>query len=270
MQRLWGPRGGFRIIDLDHNYYLVKLADGHDYLQVMTGGPWVILDHYLIVEPWQPNFDPAAHRVTSVVAWVRKIERGRFAKVAVEFDISKPLETETYVDGVWYPIKYESLPQVCFSCGRAGHLLAHCPAGVPTSVPSGESGGLPTGSTQMAAAPRPPVVNTEGAVGGPAMVPNPKQERHKGLQKGSRFDVLVEDSSVDEPLPEPSSVKQKGVAASMVSSKGDVGASSSKTVPLAVVSGPASGTAGVSNSKKGVFVSGSSGAVEDGNVSAVK
>ncbi|KAJ4838031.1 hypothetical protein Tsubulata_019506 [Turnera subulata] len=55
----------------------------------------------------------------------QRTERGRFAKVAVELDISKPLETEACVDGVWYPIVYESLPQVCFSCGRAGHLMVN-------------------------------------------------------------------------------------------------------------------------------------------------
>ncbi|KAJ4832638.1 hypothetical protein Tsubulata_001385 [Turnera subulata] len=143
LQRLWGLRGGFRVLDLDLNYYLVRLADNYDYIRALTGGPWVILDHYLTVEPWQPNFEPASHKVTSVVAWVRvpglsselyqlaimrevcnrvghfirvdystqKAERGRFAKAAVELDLSQPLQTETCVDGVWYPIMYENLPQ---------------------------------------------------------------------------------------------------------------------------------------------------------------
>ncbi|KAJ4838072.1 hypothetical protein Tsubulata_021137 [Turnera subulata] len=142
LQRLWSLRGGFRVIDLDHNYYLVKLADGADYVRALTGGPWVIPDHYLTVEPWHPNFEPASHRVTSTVAWVRvpglstelyqlsilrevcnrigrlirvdystkKTERGKFAKAAVELDLSQPLQTETCVDGVWYPNVYENLP----------------------------------------------------------------------------------------------------------------------------------------------------------------
>ncbi|KAJ4845374.1 hypothetical protein Tsubulata_050613 [Turnera subulata] len=126
----------------------------------LHGGPWVVLDHYLTVEPWQPNFDPASHRVTSVVAWIRvpglstelfqlailkeignrigrflrvdystqKTERGRFAKAAVDLDLSKPLQTEACVDGIWYTIKYENLPNVCFECGRAGHDMSHCPS----------------------------------------------------------------------------------------------------------------------------------------------
>ncbi|KAJ4828043.1 hypothetical protein Tsubulata_030269 [Turnera subulata] len=160
LQRLWSMRGGFRVIDLDHNYFLVKLADGDDYMRALTGGPWVVFDHYLTVEPWQPNFDPASHKVTSVVAWIRvprlstelyqlailkkignrigqflrvdystqKTERGCFAKAAVELGLSHPLQTETCVDGVWYTIKYESLPNVCFECGRAGHDMSHCPS----------------------------------------------------------------------------------------------------------------------------------------------
>ncbi|KAJ4841788.1 hypothetical protein Tsubulata_010536 [Turnera subulata] len=163
LQRLWSLCGGFRVIDLDHNYFLVKLADREDYMRALTGGPWVVFDHYLTGEPWQPNFDPASHKVTSVVAWIRvpglstelyqlailkeignrigqflrvdystqKTERGRFAKAAVELDLSHPLQTETCVDGVWYTIKYESLPNVCFECGLAGHDMSHCPARLP-------------------------------------------------------------------------------------------------------------------------------------------
>ncbi|KAJ4845157.1 hypothetical protein Tsubulata_040329 [Turnera subulata] len=115
------------VLDLELNYYLVRFADNYDYIRDLTEGTWVILDHYLTVEPWQPNFEPASHKVTSDVAWVRVPERGKFAKAAVELDLSQPLQTETCVDGVWYLIMYENLPQVCFGCGRPNHLLAHCP-----------------------------------------------------------------------------------------------------------------------------------------------
>ncbi|KAJ4849760.1 hypothetical protein Tsubulata_048280 [Turnera subulata] len=164
MQRFWGLRGSFRVIDLDHNYFLERLADGSDYSRAVTGGPWVILDHYLTVEPWKPNFDPASHKVKTVVAWIKvpglsselyqlailkeignrigrfirvdystqKIERGRFAKAAVELALSTPLQTETCVDGVWYSIMYEHIPLVCFECGRAGHAMASCPSKLQT------------------------------------------------------------------------------------------------------------------------------------------
>ncbi|KAJ4843086.1 hypothetical protein Tsubulata_019146 [Turnera subulata] len=71
----------------------------------------------------------------------QKTERWRFAKVVVELDLSKPLETEACVDDVWYPILYESLPQVCFSCGRTGHLLVNCrvEVAVPLIVLKGSS-----------------------------------------------------------------------------------------------------------------------------------
>ncbi|KAJ4834297.1 hypothetical protein Tsubulata_038821 [Turnera subulata] len=175
LPRLWGLKGSFRVIDLDHNYFFVKLSDASDYLWALTGGPWVIMDHYLTVEPWQPNFDPAGHRVTSVVAWVQipelscelykrnilrvvcdqigrmvrvdystqKTERGKFAKVVVELDLSKPLQTEACVEGKWYFIKYESLPQVCFGCGRAGHLLSACPSAASAMTGSRASGTAP-------------------------------------------------------------------------------------------------------------------------------
>ncbi|KAJ4823013.1 hypothetical protein Tsubulata_009217 [Turnera subulata] len=262
LQRLWHLRGEFRVIDLDHNYYLVKLANTSDYLHVITGGPWVILDHYLTVEPWQPNFAPASHKVTSVVAWVRvpglstelyqlailkevcnrigrmvrvdystqRTERGRFAKVAVELDISKPLETEACVDGVWYPIVYESLPQVCFSCGRAGHLMVNCkadasgspsapvsPSSVSSDVPVQVAAGVTEKdkriSVDAVVTPKPKygewiLVPPKTRQPRKKVAPGPadaRQDASKGKQTGSRFDTLatpvVEEEEIRIPVP---------------------------------------------------------------------
>ncbi|KAJ4844294.1 hypothetical protein Tsubulata_048159 [Turnera subulata] len=65
----------------------------------------------------------------------QQTDRGQFAKAVVELDLSKPLETETCIDGTWYTILYESLPNVCFGCGRIGHNLAVCPAKNVVSTP---------------------------------------------------------------------------------------------------------------------------------------
>ncbi|KAJ4827405.1 hypothetical protein Tsubulata_006457 [Turnera subulata] len=72
-----------------------------DCLRALTEGPWVIMDHYLTVEPWEPNFDPLAHK---------KSERGKYAKVAVELDLSKPLDTETTTGSRYAALEVEPVP----------------------------------------------------------------------------------------------------------------------------------------------------------------
>ncbi|KAI9095716.1 hypothetical protein K1719_026276 [Acacia pycnantha] len=42
-----------------------------DYMEALTGGPWVILDVYLSVARWKPEFSPKQEKIVSVVAWVR-------------------------------------------------------------------------------------------------------------------------------------------------------------------------------------------------------
>ncbi|KAJ4848560.1 hypothetical protein Tsubulata_007862 [Turnera subulata] len=248
LQRLWRLRGGFRV---NNNYFLVKLADKEDYMHALTGGPWVVLDHYLTVEPWKPNFEPASHRVTSVVAWIlvpglsselyqlailkeignhvgqfirvdystQKTERGRFAKAAVELDLSTPLQTKTCVDGVWYTIVYENLPQMCFECGRAGHDMSHCPSrlstvsspktAAPKFIPVQQAGQSSVASPTDVSK-DPILVRAGGSVGakyGEWMLVSPRvrpaakkstngpskepKESNKGQSSGSRFDVLA-------------------------------------------------------------------------------
>ena len=53
--------------------------------------------------------------------------RGKFARVAVEIDLNKPLVSRFTLDGEIQRIEYEGLPQVCFHCGRVGHSILFCP-----------------------------------------------------------------------------------------------------------------------------------------------
>ncbi|CAI0559430.1 unnamed protein product [Linum tenue] len=53
-------------------------------------------------------------------------QRGKFARIAIELDVSQPLTPDFYLDGAVQLIEYENLPQVCFSCGRIGHSEEEC------------------------------------------------------------------------------------------------------------------------------------------------
>ncbi|CAI0463399.1 unnamed protein product [Linum tenue] len=55
-------------------------------------------------------------------------QRVKFARMAVELDLSKPLVTRVRLDGKWQYIEYENLPKVCFECGKIGHSAETCPS----------------------------------------------------------------------------------------------------------------------------------------------
>ncbi|CAL1389402.1 unnamed protein product [Linum trigynum] len=55
----------------------------------------------------------------------------RFARIAVEVDISKPLVPRIFLDDEWQKVEYENIPMVCFECGKIGHTCPCCPKSHP-------------------------------------------------------------------------------------------------------------------------------------------
>ncbi|CAI0420117.1 unnamed protein product [Linum tenue] len=60
-------------------------------------------------------------------------QRARFARIAVEVDLSKPLATRIRLDGKWQYLEYENLPILCFECGKVGHTKEVCPSSVQSA-----------------------------------------------------------------------------------------------------------------------------------------
>ncbi|CAI0393093.1 unnamed protein product [Linum tenue] len=119
----------------------------------------MILEHYLVVQPWSKDFRLTEKLPPSITPWVSfpalpiqyyhnqiltvignlfgktiridpntlTVQRGKFARMAIEIDVSKPLRTRFWLDGHWQAVEYENLPQLCFTCGRIGHLEEACP-----------------------------------------------------------------------------------------------------------------------------------------------
>ncbi|KAJ4829613.1 hypothetical protein Tsubulata_014283 [Turnera subulata] len=228
----------------DRNIGYKTLCNRLPNLWVVAGGPWVILGHYLTVEPWKPQFEPSKHKITSVVIWIQIPElsceyydmpilravcnligrfvridyntqesnRGKFARVAVELDLSKPLQPRVFVDGKWYKVSYENLPHLCFDC-RVGHNLTTCPNKEMSvnqhtpAAPTVEAPGINPQPTARGARPHSKVNDSESRkdVGlyGPWMVVqsrrrpprattgehNPKKESATVNKTGSRFDA---------------------------------------------------------------------------------
>ncbi|XP_019153666.1 PREDICTED: uncharacterized protein LOC109150204 [Ipomoea nil] len=147
------------MVAIDNDYFLVKFGSVDDLNFAKFEGPWMILNHYLIVKEWEPNFDPWADKTEKVLVWVRfpclpieyysgvflrkigvKIgrpvrvdhatshaSRGRFVRICVEVDITKPLLSKFTLEGRRRLIAYEGLHLVCFQCGMYGHNAESCP-----------------------------------------------------------------------------------------------------------------------------------------------
>ncbi|KAE8680727.1 hypothetical protein F3Y22_tig00111372pilonHSYRG00241 [Hibiscus syriacus] len=140
-------------MDIENEYFLVSLRTRSDFLTSLSDGPWTIFGHYLTVEPWSPDFTSSQLFPSRIVAWIRllglpitlykcsliteigecigkvvKIDyqtetgrRVRFARMAVSVDLKKLLTSKLLINGRVQIVEYESLPTICFSCGREGN-----------------------------------------------------------------------------------------------------------------------------------------------------
>lgn len=112
-----------------------------DYLKVLSGGPWVVMGYYLAISKRRPNFDLSENKVHTILVWVRvlklhlemfneasltrlgntigkiiridivteEVARGKYARICVELDLKKPLQSKMIVMGKLSPIEYEGL-----------------------------------------------------------------------------------------------------------------------------------------------------------------
>ncbi|XP_058763358.1 uncharacterized protein LOC131636777 [Vicia villosa] len=171
---MWVRKGVISIIDLSNDYYLVAFSHEDDKKAAMENGPWFIYDHYLTVKNWRPNFQPEIDTIDEVAVWVRiaglpieyydpralkvfgdrigrtikvdkttiKQERGKYARVCVAVDLSKPLLAMFSVKGSNYKVEYEGLHLLCMVCGKYGHYKESCPlkAKEDTRIQEGDGG----------------------------------------------------------------------------------------------------------------------------------
>ncbi|XP_028794484.1 uncharacterized protein LOC114750111 [Neltuma alba] len=164
LEQIWGD---VKPIDIGSGFFLVECKSKEIYDRALTGGPWLIFDHYINVQPWKEDFDPEEEEITSVAAWVRitrlpmdyydpgilyvvgsqigtvlKVDRntdkrlkGRFARICVQIDLKKPLQPCILVNGKAKKVEYEGLHLICFKCGKYGHDSDHCQESTTQMVP---------------------------------------------------------------------------------------------------------------------------------------
>ncbi|KAJ0089472.1 hypothetical protein Patl1_13458 [Pistacia atlantica] len=71
VEQLWAHYGNITLINLGYEFFLAHFTTVEDYDYDLTGGPWLMFDHYLVLRQWQPNFDPVVAKIDKISAWVR-------------------------------------------------------------------------------------------------------------------------------------------------------------------------------------------------------
>ncbi|KAI9107225.1 hypothetical protein K1719_021834 [Acacia pycnantha] len=160
LKQIWERKGQIDVFDLENDFYLVNFQKIDDYMEPLTGRPWVIPKTYLSVARWRPDFSPKQEKIVLIVTWIRFPDlpvplfdkkfllnlgnsngkairldihttqrmQGRFARVCVELDLNKPLVPQFSVEGQTLSVVYESLGKICNNCGRVGHIKEGCEA----------------------------------------------------------------------------------------------------------------------------------------------
>ncbi|XP_061339920.1 uncharacterized protein LOC133286515 [Gastrolobium bilobum] len=71
VEEVTGEEGVYEVIDLDNGHLLLRFSDEKDYFRILHEGPWVLADHYLIVQRWRPMFNPYDEDVRKLAIWMR-------------------------------------------------------------------------------------------------------------------------------------------------------------------------------------------------------
>ena len=115
-------------------------------------------ENYLSVRKWEPEFQTAKAKVSSMAVWIRLAElpieffhldilrvvgntigtflridnittsvaKGCFARICVQIALDKPLMPHITIGNFLQKIQYENIPMLCCNCGILGHTQDKC------------------------------------------------------------------------------------------------------------------------------------------------
>ncbi|CAI0453976.1 unnamed protein product [Linum tenue] len=233
LEVLWAKCGSIQVSSLSFGFYAVRFTSQIDYETAAAGGPWMIGDFYITVRPWRKNFNPQMAEVASTMVWARfpglprefinkeaveriaeKIgkpvrvdratqtgDRGKYARVNIEVDLTKPLLSKFKIEGLTYYVEYEGLHRICTECGKYGHTKATCPKLFKEPAPAQPDSQVATDKEPTSTYGEWMVVQPRGRGAkrnnqGPTKVPSSNEhDTSLGVDKtqGSRFSILVDE-----------------------------------------------------------------------------
>lgn len=227
LRQIWNMQGT-KVVDMGCGYFLVQFLKKGDYLEAVLEGSWLVSGSYLQVQDWTPKFRVHHTAPQSTTVWIRiselpphlcpsnvisaigeavgkvirvdyntsGLQRGKFARIAVNIDLKQPLVSKFTIDGEEFKVEYENLSELCIFCGMYGHLDANC-ARKPTNK---EGEDMDNNSDKVVEIPK----DTYG----PWMIVEKKRKQMKRIwenggkesigQGGSRFDILQDEGPSQE------------------------------------------------------------------------
>ncbi|CAN1120568.1 hypothetical protein LINPERHAP2_LOCUS272 [Linum perenne] len=178
LESLWARNGSIQVSDVANSYFLVRFSDPDDYQGAAFGGPWKI----------------AVSRIGNCIGRTVKLDlatsegaRARYARVCVEVDVSKPLLGKYMIENRTFFVEYESLENICATCGFYGHKTDSCTQSKHADTPISEPTSEETSKSQEGDAGDWMVVQRRNKSKG---MKN-KQEQLKTPPSGSRFTPLT-------------------------------------------------------------------------------
>lgn len=160
MMKIWNTSREVRAKDLGENLFLFIFATESDRKRVLRNGPWNFDKALVLLEESNGNIAPSRMLLKFAELWVqihnvpllgmtvqtgRQIGYcmgecidvtqgqegeciGRFLRVHVKMDITKPLKRGTKISlpsgqQEWVDFRYEHLPDLCYNYGRMGRIM---------------------------------------------------------------------------------------------------------------------------------------------------
>lgn len=133
LRRLWKLKAGFEMLDIGNSFFTIKFDIEEDRIKVNQEDPWMIFDHYLTVRAWSGDLISQEAKIDTTMVCIsfpglylfyydesiilamaatvgkpikvdtntKDVRRGRFARVCVEVDLTKPVVGRVWMKNYW-------------------------------------------------------------------------------------------------------------------------------------------------------------------------
>ncbi|CAN1191394.1 Putative ribonuclease H protein At1g65750 [Linum perenne] len=71
LPQLWAKKGSISVSDVGFGFYIVRFETVAHFDRAMFGGPWMINEHYVVIQEWRPYFQPEETFLSTLRVWVR-------------------------------------------------------------------------------------------------------------------------------------------------------------------------------------------------------
>lgn len=90
----WRLASGMEMVDIGNGFFMIKFDLEADREKVISGGPWMIFDHYVAVRPWEADFVSSEVKINKTMVWIR------FPSLGMEYYDENVL-TASSIFGCW-------------------------------------------------------------------------------------------------------------------------------------------------------------------------